>query len=263
MNQKQNQHIISLIKEKGAKLVITQSKDDAGQIVPRFITSDNDLRTEEISASELRNFFAYVHKPELKSFGRIGIVVNYFGVKTYLQLAFENQLRNRELILLAPEGDGFFEISEPKQAEEYLSKNPQPSIGVEEELAAVMKMNSSDRWKYWMEKFQACTKCYACRAVCPMCYCASCTTECNNPQWIPVAPSPLGNLEWNIMRAMHLAGRCVGCGECDTVCPVNIPLNIINQSLTNKISDAFGVDDGKTKYALNTFKPEEKVDFIK
>jgi len=35
-----------------------------------------------------------------------------------------------------------------------------------------------------------------------------------NRKWIPVASHELGNLDYHLMRAMHLAGRCVNCGEC-------------------------------------------------
>ena len=32
-------------------------------------------------------------------------------------------------------------------------------------------------------------------------------------------------MEWHLVRAMHLAGRCINCGYCAEACPVGIPLN--------------------------------------
>ncbi|MDP4278540.1 MAG: hypothetical protein Q8914_13015, partial [Bacteroidota bacterium] len=109
-------------------------------------------------------------------------------------------------------------------------------------------------------------KCYACRAVCPLCYCTSCTVECNQPQWIKLSSETEGNLEWHIMRAMHLAGRCINCGECGRNCPVGIPVHLLTIFMNQEIERDFGGKTGssaKTGYALNTFNPEDKGDFFK
>ena len=37
-----------------------------------------------------------------------------------------------------------------------------------------------------------------------------------------------GNFAWQIARAFHLAGRCVGCGECSRACPAGIDLALLN-----------------------------------
>ena len=263
MNQKINQHIAYLMKEKGVNLIISQAKDSNGFVIPHFILSENDIISSVIAINEMRNFFAYLNKQEIKSFKSIGIVCNYFGVKTFFQLKFENQLKDLELFLLIPTDDDFIEITSEKQAEDYLSGLKQSTILVDEELENVKKMSMEERWNYWMKTLELCTKCYACRAACPMCYCSSCTTECNIPQWIPVPASLHGIFEWHVMRAMHLAGRCIECDGCVKVCPANIPLNILNKGLHNKISEAFSSDDSSIKYALNFFQPDEKVDFIK
>jgi ferredoxin len=59
------------------------------------------------------------------------------------------------------------------------------------------------------------------------------------------------------MRAMHLAARCVNCGDCFRACPLKIPLNLLTKRI---IADSFGEDD---VYALATFKPDDKEDFIR
>lgn len=93
------------------------------------------------------------------------------------------------------------------------------------------KMSREERWKYWMEKMSKCIKCYACRAACPLCYCSRCIVEVNCPQWVQPWSAPLTNMEWQINRVMHMAGRCIGCGACKQACPVGIPLHLMTQSM--------------------------------
>jgi ferredoxin len=76
----------------------------------------------------------------------------------------------------------------------------------------------------------------------------------------------LGNLEWNVMRAMHLAGRCVNCGDCSRACPAGIPLHLLNQKLIKEVAAAFGFCSGmaaKADNAMSTFKPNDPEDFIR
>jgi formate dehydrogenase subunit beta len=40
-------------------------------------------------------------------------------------------------------------------------------------------------------------------------------------------------------RAFHLAGRCVGCNECERACPMKIPIGLINQKIVEEIEAAF------------------------
>jgi ferredoxin len=99
-----------------------------------------------------------------------------------------------------------------------------------------------------------------------MCYCGKCNVETNNPQWIPVASHKYGNMEWHIMRAMHLAGRCINCGECTRACPVDIPLNMLSYMLTDFVMDEFHTEAGLSSTnapALSSYTNVDKENFIK
>ena len=99
-----------------------------------------------------------------------------------------------------------------------------------------------------------------------MCYCSQCTVEQNQPQWIKVTAETSGNREWHTMRAMHLAGRCVNCGECGRMCPVGIPVHLLTTKMNQDIAKEFGSKTGFSAtggYALNTFDPNDKDGFIK
>ena len=45
---------------------------------------------------------------------------------------------------------------------------------------------------------------------------------------------------------MHLAGRCVECNECERVCPMDIPLSLLNRKLVKEVSELFGHRGGMT-----------------
>ena len=123
----------------------------------------------------------------------------------------------------------------------------------------------SERFQYWVKELEPCFKCYACRAACPLCYCTRCTVESNQPQWIPVASHQLGNLEWHVMRAMHLAGRCTDCEACYHACPMGIPLHLLNKSLLQDVEENFGSYGPSLNKAnsLSSFNPDDKESFIR
>ncbi|MBK9968974.1 MAG: 4Fe-4S dicluster domain-containing protein [Holophagales bacterium] len=64
-----------------------------------------------------------------------------------------------------------------------------------------------------------------------MCFCERCVADKTQPQWVESSPHPRGNFAWHVTRALHQAGRCIDCGECERACPVDIPLGLLNRKL--------------------------------
>jgi len=127
-------------------------------------------------------------------------------------------------------------------------------------------MSLAERREWWREQFSKCIRCYACRQVCPFCYCEQCIADENQPQWIERSPSLWNNMGWNLIRAYHLTGRCSGCGECDRVCPVDIPLRLINSRMLDEVEAAFGFVPGRdpdAEPALAAFQPGDTAGFIR
>jgi ferredoxin len=237
--------------------------------VPCFIQHNGQV-DQLLSGDRCKqNLVGYLHKSEIKAFNKIGVQVNVSGLKTILQLLTENQLKELTIVALHQDQSGktivFTSIPE---IEAYVKEHG--SLASPEDITRIEeleKLTPDERWDYWMELMSTCVKCYACRAACPLCYCTQCTAECNQPQWVPVTPSTLGNFEWQSIRVMHLAGRCIGCGECSRVCPVGIPLHLLTTKMNLDIQKNFGDCNAgmsaKSTYAMNSFRVDDKENFIR
>jgi coenzyme F420-reducing hydrogenase delta subunit/ferredoxin len=134
----------------------------------------------------------------------------------------------------------------------------------DEQIAYLESLPHEERWKYWQRQFGRCLRCYACRAACPLCYCSTCITDKHRPQWVPTAIDNVGNSTWNLIRAVHLAGRCSGCDECARVCPADIRLDLINRKLSLEVERQYGKIglDPEAKSALVDFRLEDSEEFI-
>ena len=99
-----------------------------------------------------------------------------------------------------------------------------------------------------------------------MCFCERCLADKTQPQWIDSSPHPRGNLAWHLTRAMHQAGRCSGCGECERACPVDIPLMLLNRKVAQVVADSWGFkasEDPAVAAPIGTFNKEDPQEFIK
>ncbi|GAI79688.1 unnamed protein product, partial [marine sediment metagenome] len=65
-------------------------------------------------------------------------------------------------------------------------------------------MSSEERWDFWKNEFSRCIRCYACRNVCPACFCKRCFVEESEPQWVLPVPRWQDNL---IFQVIFIRGR--------------------------------------------------------
>ncbi len=135
-----------------------------------------------------------------------------------------------------------------------------------EKIETLEAMPQEQRWEFWKEKFDRCIRCYACRNVCPACFCKRCFVEESEPQWILPAPRWQDNLMFQIIRSIHVAGRCTDCGECERVCPVNIPLRSLTKKMYELVDELFQFKAGMDKEAsplMSHYEQEEAEGLIR
>lgn len=107
------------------------------------------------------------------------------------------------------------------------------------EVQALEQLTTDERSAYWDRQFSRCLRCYACRNVCPACTCRQCVFDQVEPNWVSKRNNLSENTAFHLIRAFHVAGRCVDCGECDRVCPVAIPLRKLNRKILKDIGELF------------------------
>jgi formate dehydrogenase subunit beta len=145
----------------------------------------------------------------------------------------------------------------------------------------VEALSQPERWEFWKQHLDRCIRCYECRSVCPMCYCDECVADtisfavtaetsadekAQKIKWVEKSPVTSENMTYHLVRAMHLGGRCIDCGECERACPVDIPLRLLNKKLEKEAREMFGYDPGSDPDApplVSSFKDDDPEDFIR
>jgi ferredoxin len=255
-----------LLETSEVKVVIGYEQGTAGKTRALFVEKPEDTDKLIFDSKCVQNLAAYITKREVKDKGKMAIAATLPVMRSIIQLASEFQVSDNNLLVLGitPES----KLNEfPNLAEvEKFVHHYQIELDArnKEMMDKIDKMTASERWKFWIDELTPCFKCYACRAACPMCYCHRCTVDFNQPQWIPVPSHELGNLEYHIMRAFHLAGRCVDCDACYNACPLGIPLNLLTKRLVAEAKVHFGgyQPSLKGEHLMSTYKPDDKENFI-
>lgn len=106
-------------------------------------------------------------------------------------------------------------------------------------VQAVEELAAEEKSDYWDRQFARCLRCYACRNVCTVCSCRECIFDMADPGWVSKRNNLSENTAFHLIRAFHVAGRCVDCGECERVCPVSIPLGKLNRKVLKDMKELF------------------------
>lgn len=256
-----------LLESKTVQVVIGYEAGPTGLARPAFITDPSKADKLIYDERCVQNLAVYLTKAEVKAFGKMAIVAALPVMRSIMMLISERQVTADNIVVLGIAADkSLLDIADISVMQGFIEKSDLSNPSKDKELLAKLnKLSPEERFAYWKEELSKCIKCYACRQACPMCYCIRCTVEVNQPQWIPVQANTHGNMDWHVLRAMHLAGRCISCGECGRACPVGIPCHLLTMQLADQVHNYFKVYAGtsdKMNSVLSTYEPNDKESFI-
>ena len=118
--------------------------------------------------------------------------------------------------------------------------------------------NGEERFEYFRKGLKNCIHCEACKAVCPVCTCGE-DSKCT------AYSSPEDSYKmslFHMVRFLHLSDSCIGCGQCEDVCPAEIPLTRLYQRFAVPVQKEYRYLPGMSDRTPPFFalKPEDNED---
>ncbi|MBR2834779.1 MAG: 4Fe-4S dicluster domain-containing protein [Coriobacteriales bacterium] len=147
---------------------------------------------------------------------------------------------------------------------------PQAKPATQERFAEIQKIEAlprAEREAYFTNAFSKCIRCYACRNVCPCCTCRQCFVDQRREGWLGKQNNIAENRFYGLTRVMHVGDRCIECGECERVCPMDLPLMSLNRKVIYDINNLFGEYEtalslDEPPSALTTYKVDDVEEFM-
>ncbi|QQR74166.1 MAG: 4Fe-4S dicluster domain-containing protein [Holophagales bacterium] len=275
-----------LLAEGTVQVVIGWGEGPRG-VRPAFVREPGEASRLIFDERCTQNLVAYLspRRSHVARLGRPAVVVKGCDARAVAGLLREGQLRREEVVVIGVRCGGVLDdpageapttadrcldcaSREPKLADHLVGELPPPPAGTarrEARLDELAARSDADRWAFWQEELGRCVRCQACRQACPLCFCERCVADKTEPQWIESSPHGRGNFAWHVTRALHLAGRCTDCGECQRACPLDIPLGLINLRLARVVAERFGYqagDDPTVPAPIGAYRLDDPQEFI-
>jgi formate dehydrogenase subunit beta len=106
---------------------------------------------------------------------------------------------------------------------------------------------SKDPWGIIAKETSRCIKCYSCIENCPVCFkpAEEIAKKSYMVQPGQVPPNPM----FHMRRFAHISDSCVNCGQCEELCPVEIPMALFSHAIRAEQDSFFASKFGKPAYS--------------
>ncbi|MDD1658510.1 MAG: Coenzyme F420 hydrogenase/dehydrogenase, beta subunit C-terminal domain [Methanomicrobiales archaeon] len=103
-----------------------------------------------------------------------------------------------------------------------------------------------DLWGTIGRETGRCIKCYSCIENCPVCFSSADTLK--GKSFMVTAGEVPPNPMFHMRRFAHISDTCVNCGQCEELCPMDIPLALFSHAIRVEGDTAFEPKLGKATY---------------
>ena len=260
-----------LLESDQVQCVIGYEMGSRGQVRPAFVYDAADVERLVWNQGCTHNLVTYLHdkkKPAQRGQAppTVALVVKPCDSRGLNVLLSEGQIERERVYVIGvtcegiAAGSGFAQASDENTLQtrclrcndrvpvvyDVLFGEP-PQVDIIDDLADVAElenMTPAERVAFWLGHYDRCIRCYACRQVCPGCYCNVCMFERDDSLWAGIATEIKEKETFHLGRAYHLAARCIECNECERVCPMELPLSLLNRKLAKEVRELFGFRAG-------------------
>jgi formate dehydrogenase subunit beta len=101
-------------------------------------------------------------------------------------------------------------------------------------------------WETISRETSRCLKCYSCIEKCPVCIATPFEGRTDDlmvrPGYIPSDPM------FHLRRFAHISDSCINCGQCEELCPAEIPLALFSHAIRVEADNAYVPKLGKAAY---------------
>jgi ferredoxin len=260
-----------LLGDKQVQCVVGYEMGSRGQVRPAFIYDGDDVERLVWNQGCTHNLVTYLHdKKKPLQRGQepppVAVVVKPCDSRGLNVLLAESQFEREQIYVIGVtcegmvDGAGFAPTGADGELQarclrcdervpvvyDVLIGEP-PVVEIQDDFVDVAELEAlapAERVAFWLKQYDRCIRCYACRQVCPGCYCSVCMFERDDSLWVGIATEVKEKESFHLGRAYHLAARCIECDECERVCPMELPLSLLNRKLAKEVHEMFGYRAG-------------------